>query len=43
MFNDVDLDKIGRDAFIVAYALAETGRVVVTKECPSSNEVVRLS
>ena len=32
MFTDIDLDKIGRDAFIVAYAIAETGRVVVTKE-----------
>lgn len=32
MFTDVDLDKIGRDAFLVAYALAGSGRVVVTKE-----------
>jgi len=38
MFTDVDLDKIGRDAFIVAYALAETGRVVVTKEVSASSK-----
>ena len=31
-FNDGELLKIGRDAFLVAYALAEDGRVVVTRE-----------
>lgn len=38
MFTEVDLDKIGRDAFIVAYALAEAGRVVVTKEVSASSK-----
>lgn len=38
MFTDVDLDKIGRDAFIVAYALAKAGRVVVTKEVSASSK-----
>ena len=31
-FNDGELQKIGKDAFLVAYALAEDGRVVVTRE-----------
>ncbi len=30
--TEVDLEKIGSDAFLVAYALAERDRVVVTKE-----------
>jgi len=30
--TDSDLEKIGQDAFLVAYALAGTDRVVVTKE-----------
>lgn len=37
-FTDVDVQKIGRDAFIVAYALAESGRVVVTKEVSASSK-----
>ncbi|MEL6799852.1 MAG: DUF4411 family protein [Pseudomonadota bacterium] len=31
-FNDGELIKIGRDAFLVAYALAADGRVIVTRE-----------
>jgi hypothetical protein len=31
-FNDGELMKIGRDAFLVAYALADDGRVIVTRE-----------
>ena len=30
--TDSDLEKIGEDAFLIAYALAEEDRVVVTKE-----------
>ena len=30
--TEVDLEKIGSDAFLIAYALAERDRVVVTKE-----------
>ncbi|MCF3973927.1 DUF4411 family protein [Paracoccus salsus] len=37
-FTDVDVQKIGRDAFIVAYALAQAGRVVVTKEVSASSK-----
>ena len=32
--TDSDLEKIGRDPFLVAYALAMEDRVVVTKETP---------
>lgn len=31
-FNDGELLKIGRDAFLVAYGLADAGRVIVTRE-----------
>ncbi len=31
-FNEIESRKIGKDAFLVAYALAEDGRVVVTRE-----------
>jgi len=31
-FTDGELNKIGRDAFLVAYALADPSRVIVTKE-----------
>jgi len=30
-FNDREVQKIGQDVFLVAYALAEDGRVVVTR------------
>ena len=30
--SEVDVEKIGNDAFLIAYALAEPDRVVVTKE-----------
>lgn len=30
-FSDSEIDKIGKDAFLIAYALAASGRVVVTK------------
>ena len=30
--TEVDLEKIGNDAFLIAYAMAERDRVVVTKE-----------
>ena len=30
--TDSDLEKIGEDAFLIAYALAAEDRVVVTKE-----------
>lgn len=30
--NDSELEKVGQDPFLVAYALAEADRVVVTKE-----------
>ena len=32
--TDSDLEKIGEDAFLIAYALAAEDRVVVTKETP---------
>ncbi len=32
--TDSDLEKIGQDAFLIAYALAEKDRMVVTKETP---------
>ena len=32
--TDSDLEKIGEDAFLIAYALAKEDRVVVTKETP---------
>ena len=32
--TDSDLEKIGQDAFLIAYALAAMDRVVVTKETP---------
>ena len=32
--TDSDLEKIGQDAFLIAYALATADRVVVTKETP---------
>ena len=32
--TDSDLEKIGRDPFLIAYALAMEDRVVVTKETP---------
>ena len=32
--TDSDLEKIGEDAFLIAYALASENRVVVTKETP---------
>ena len=32
--TDSDLEKIGRDPFLIAYALAVEGRVIVTKETP---------
>jgi hypothetical protein len=31
-FNDAELLKIGRDAFLVAYGLADATRIVVTRE-----------
>ena len=31
-FNDGELLKIGRDAFLVAYGLADGNRVIVTRE-----------
>ena len=31
-FNDGELMKIGRDAFLVAYGLADAKRVIVTRE-----------
>ena len=31
-FNDGELQKIGRDAFLVAYGLADARRVIVTRE-----------
>jgi hypothetical protein len=31
-FTDGELNKIGRDAFLVAYALADPSRIIVTKE-----------
>ncbi len=31
-FDDAEMQKIGRDVFLVAYALAEAERVVVTRE-----------
>ena len=34
-FTDSELDKIGRDAFIVSYGLVDTSRIVVTKEVSS--------
>ena len=37
--TEVDLDKIGSDAFLIAYALAERDRVVVTKETPRPKKV----
>jgi len=37
-FTDVDVQKIGRDAFIVAYALAGSDRIVVTREVSASSK-----
>lgn len=31
-FDDAQIQKIGRDAFLVAYALADANRVIVTRE-----------
>ena len=31
-FTDSELDKIGRDAFIISYGLVDTSRIIVTKE-----------
>lgn len=31
-FNDGEVEKIGRDAFLVAYGLADAERVIVTRE-----------
>lgn len=31
-FTDSELDKIGRDAFIVSYGLMDNSRIIVTKE-----------
>jgi len=31
-FNDGESERIGKDVFLVAYALAEDGRVIVTRE-----------
>ena len=31
-FTDRELQKIGRDAFLVAYGIADAGRVIVTRE-----------
>ncbi|WP_416881984.1 DUF4411 family protein [Marivita sp.] len=36
-FNDSELEKIGRDAFIISYALADAKRVIVTKEVSRPN------
>jgi hypothetical protein len=30
--NDGELEKVGQDPFLIAYALAEADRIVVTKE-----------
>ncbi len=32
LFNETDIEKIGRDAFLIAYASVSNQRVVVTKE-----------
>ena len=37
--TEVDLEKIGSDAFLIAYALAERDRVVVTKETSRPRKV----
>ena len=37
--TEVDLEKIGNDAFLIAYALAERDRVVVTKETSRPKKV----
>ena len=37
--TEVDLEKIGSDAFLIAYALAERDRVVVTKETSRPKKV----
>ena len=37
--TDSDLEKIGNDAFLIAYALAASDRVVVTKETPRPRAV----
>ena len=34
ILTDSDLEKIGQDPFLIAYALAAEDRVVVTKETP---------
>jgi len=36
--NDVEVEKIGRDSFLVAAALGGVGRVVVTREVSSPNK-----
>ena len=36
--TDSDLEKIGEDAFLIAYALAAEDRVVVTKETPKPSK-----
>ena len=37
--TDSDLEKIGNDAFLIAYALGASDRVVVTKETPRPRAV----
>lgn len=36
--TDTELQKVGRDAFLVAYALAGRGRTVVTKEVSAASK-----
>jgi len=37
-FDDGEIQKIGKDAFLVAYALAQNRRVVVTREVSKPNK-----
>ncbi len=37
--SDSEIEKIGRDPFLVAYALAQSDRVVVTKEVSKPSKV----
>lgn len=37
-FNDSELQKIGRDAFLVAYGLADPTRTITTREVPKPSK-----
>ena len=38
LFTETDIQKIGRDAFLIAYALTDSARIIVTRETSASSK-----